>query len=193
MDISQRSKEDLTKLVQMELLCKSSQCCLDLFMWMSYFVINKKLQLHCFYPKERTFLIDCCVSQCMVSPRGLQFRHFIFKVSSFILMQWQSDWKVLKQLCIYHLSMSCCFTGAGRDLILMKSTFTCYVCTLWCNKGEIQARLMRWKLGLINVQLDLCELKLMQIQKHGFSNPAPCMEAVCATWLHGGSMCNLAA
>jgi len=130
MDISQRSKEDLTKLVQMELLCKSSQCCLDLFMWMSYFVINKKLQLHCFYPKERTFLIDCCVSQCMVSPRGLQFRHFIFKVSSFILMQWQSDWKVLKQLCIYHLSMSCCFTGAGRDLILMKSTFTCYVCTL---------------------------------------------------------------
>lgn len=69
----------------------------------------------------------------------------------------------------------------------------CYVCTLWCNKGQIQACLMRWKFGLINVQLDLHELKLMQIQKHGFSNPAPWMEAVCATWLHGGSMCNLAA
>jgi hypothetical protein len=67
----------------------------------------------------------------------------------------------------------------------------CYVYTLWCNKGQIQACLMRWKLGLINVQLDLCELKLMQIQKHGFSNPAPCMEAVCATWLHGGSTGNL--
>ncbi len=140
MDISQRPKENLTKLVQMQLLCKSSQRCLDLFMWMLYFVINKKLQLHYFYPKQRTFLIDFCVLQCTVSPRGSQFRHFIFKVSSFILMRWQSDWKVLKQLCISRLSMSCCFTGVGRHLILMRSTFTCvmYAC---CDVMKVRSRL----------------------------------------------------
>lgn len=90
MDISQRPKENLTKLVQMQLLCKSSQCCLDLFMWMSYFVINKKLQLHCFYPKERTFLIDYCVTMHGLSKR-VAIRNFIFEVSSFILMRCQSD------------------------------------------------------------------------------------------------------
>jgi hypothetical protein len=119
----------------------------------------------------------------------LHLRSLIFH-SNAVPIWLKGSQTVVYLLFVNILLLHWCEQALGIDEVYFHM---CYVCTLWCNKGQIQACLMRWKLGLINVQLDLSELKLMQTQKHGFSNPAPCMEAVCATWLHGGSICNLAA